>query len=161
MFVRTERLLLRPGWVEDAPALTDAYARDDSATTPGNATWPFLVSNTVNPPANARPDTADLYIFLRTVGAPSLIGRINLAKNDGDMELHYWIVPSHRGFGFATEAGRAVVAMARDTLRLDRLVSGIGIESPASERVLGKLGFTRTGSKFTLALGPPPLALAA
>ena len=29
MFARTARLLLRPGWVDDAPPLAEAFGRED------------------------------------------------------------------------------------------------------------------------------------
>ena len=77
---------------------------------------------------------------------PRLIGGIGVAERDGEAELGYWIVPSHWGRGYATEAGRAVIAAARDSLRIDRLVSGHFVDNPASGRVLRKLGFVATGS---------------
>ena len=55
-------------------------------------------------------------------------------------------MPSHWGRGYATEAGRAVIATVRDSLRIDRLVSGHFVDNPASGRVLRKLGFVATGS---------------
>ncbi len=175
MFARTERLLLRPGWVEDAPALTAAFAREDVVLKLATAPWPYTVSDAETYLGRSRTvGEADMLIFQRTMGAPRLIGGIGLADRDGDLELGYWIVPSHWGLGFATEAGHAVIAMARDTLRLDRIVSGHFTDNPASGRVLGKLGFTQTGSELrkssargldmqcvTMALDLHPMAMAA
>ena len=175
MFARTERLLLRPGWVEDAPALTAAFAREDVVLKLATAPWPYTVSDAETYLGRNRTvGEADMLIFQRTMGAPRLIGGIGLADRDGDLELGYWIVPSHWGLGFATEAGHAVIAMARDTLRLDRIVSGHFTDNPASGRVLGKLGFTQTGSEMrkssargldmqcvTMALDLHPMAMAA
>ncbi len=175
MFARTERLLLRPGWVEDAPALTDAFAREDVVLKLATAPWPYSVSDAETYLGRDRKaGEADLLIFQRTMGAPRLIGGIGLADRDADLELGYWIVPSHWGLGFATEAGNAVIAMARDTLRLDRIVSGHFTDNPASGRVLGKLGFKQTGSEMrksaarghdvpsvTMALDLHPMAMAA
>ena len=53
--------------------------------------------------------------------------------------------PSAWGRGYATEAGRAVVAIARHALGLKRLNAGHFIDNPASGRVLTKLGFRATG----------------
>ena len=47
--------------------------------------------------------------------------------------------------GFATEAASAVIAMARDSLRLPLLRATHFIDNPASGHVLRKLGFERTG----------------
>jgi RimJ/RimL family protein N-acetyltransferase len=149
MFARTERLLLRPGWVEDAPALTAAFAREDIVLNLATAPWPYNTDDAVAYLGRERKaGEADLLIFQRTMGAPRLIGGIGLADRDGELELGYWIVPSHWGLGFATEAGHAVIAMARETLRLQRLLSGHFIDNPASGRVLSKLGFRATGSEL-------------
>ncbi len=149
MFARTERLLLRPGWVEDAPALTEAFAREDIVMNLATAPWPYAIDEAeIYLGRSRKPGEADLLIFQRTMGPPRLIGGIGLADRDGEMELGYWIVPSHWGLGFATEAGRAVVAMARDTLRLTRLVSGHFTDNPASGHVLDKLGFVATGREM-------------
>ncbi len=175
MFARTERLLLRPGWIEDAPALTCAFAREEVVMTLARAPWPYSGDDAVAYLGRDRKaGEADLLIFQRTMGAPRLIGGIGLADRDGDLELGYWIVPSHWGLGFATEAGQAVIAMARETLRIDRLVSGHFVNNPASGRVLSKLGFSPTGQELrtsnarqqdlpciTMALDLHPLALAA
>jgi RimJ/RimL family protein N-acetyltransferase len=175
MFARTERLLLRPGWVEDAPALTEAFAREDVVMNLATAPWPYAVDDAFAYLGRDRTaGEADLLIFQRTMGAPRLIGGIGLAARGTDLELGYWIVPSHWGLGFATEAALAVVAMARDTLRLDRLVSGHFVDNPASRRVLDKLGFAPTGQELrvsnarganvpcvTMALDLQPMALAA
>jgi RimJ/RimL family protein N-acetyltransferase len=175
MFARTERLLLRPGWVEDAPALTEAFAREDVVMKLATAPWPYAIDNAVAYLGRDRKaGEIDMLIFQRTMRAPRLIGGIGLAARGHDLELGYWIVPSHWGLGFATEAGHAVVAMARDTLRVDRLVSGHFTDNPASGHVLRKLGFVPTGremqrsvarnadiSYITMGLTLQPMALAA
>jgi RimJ/RimL family protein N-acetyltransferase len=75
-----------------------------------------------------------------------LIGGIGIRRDaNGDDEFGYWLTPSAWGRGYATEAGRAVVRMARESLRLKRLVSGHFIDNPASGKVLRKLGFRPTG----------------
>ena len=149
MFIRTENLLLRPGWVDDAPALTEAFAREDVVMTLATAPWPYSVDDAVAYLGRERSThEVDLLIFLRTPGTPRLIGGIGIADRDGDSELGYWIVPSHWGRGYATEAARAVVAAARDSLRIDRLVSGHFTDNPAPGAVLRKLGFVAMGQEL-------------
>lgn len=41
MFARTPRLTLRPGWPEDAPALTQAIAHYDVACMLSRLPWPY------------------------------------------------------------------------------------------------------------------------
>jgi RimJ/RimL family protein N-acetyltransferase len=158
MFARTERLLLRPGWIQDAPALYRAIADEGVIRNLASPPWPYA-------PAHAeaflaterRAGEPSALIFLRTGAAPELIGTIGLGeKPDGARELGYWIARPHWGRGYATEAGRALLAFARDGLRLDRLQAGHFLDNPASGRVLEKLGFRPTGRtvpRFTAGRG--------
>ena len=52
---------------------------------------------------------------------------------------------SQLGFAKMLEAGRALIANARDTLRIDRMKASHFLDNPASGRVLAKLGFRPTG----------------
>ncbi|MEL6640172.1 MAG: GNAT family N-acetyltransferase, partial [Pseudomonadota bacterium] len=58
-----------------------------------------------------------------------------------DRELGYWLTPTAWGHGFATEAGRAVVAeMFADPI-VEVVQSSHFVENTASRNVLYKLGF--------------------
>ena len=149
MFIRTENLLLRPGWVDDAPALTEAFAREDVVMTLATAPWPYRLDDAVDYLSRERSaHEADLLIFLRTPGAPRLIGGVGIADRGSNSELGYWVVPSHWGRGYATEAARAVIAAARYSLPIDRLISGHFTDNPASGAVLRKLGFVASGEEL-------------
>jgi RimJ/RimL family protein N-acetyltransferase len=52
---------------------------------------------------------------------------------------------NHWGHGYATEAARAVIDHAFETLGHAQLVSGARVTNPASRRVLEKCGFQWTG----------------
>lgn len=150
MFIRTENLLPRPGWVEDAADLHAAFAHEEVVMTLARAPWPYALDDAVAYLGRERTSyEADLLIYLRTDHPPRLIGGISIAERSadhgGEAELGCWIVPSARGHGYATEAGRALIAAARDSLRIDRLASVHAVENPASGRVLRKLGFVPTG----------------
>ena len=148
MFARAERLLLRPGWVEDAPALFRAIADETIIRNLASAPWPYAPADAEAFLATERaPHDVSLLIFRRTAAAPELIGTIGLGRRpDGTVELGYWIARLHWGHGYATEAGRAVLAIARDGLRLRRLKAGHFTDNPTSGRVLEKLGFRPTGT---------------
>ncbi|MFM7028177.1 MAG: GNAT family N-acetyltransferase [Chakrabartia sp.] len=146
MFARTKRLVLRPGWTDDAPALAEAIGHEAVAKKLACLPWPYG-------PAEARafldrpydPTAPQLLIFLRTAGKPRLIGGVGLNPAGAAHEIGYWIAPEYWGLGFATEAAGALVDMARLTLRHPRLVARHFVDNPASANVLRKLGFTRTG----------------
>jgi len=147
MFARTERLLLRPGWKEDAPALFRAICDERIAGNLTTVSWPYRIEDAEAFLTREHgPDEYSMLITLRTSGAPEVIGNIGLKqKPDGRTVLGYWIAPSHWGRGYATEAGRAVVEIARDSLRLPALSASHFRDNPASGRVLRKIGFRPTG----------------
>ena len=147
MFARTERLLLRPGWAEDAPALARAIGEEAIVRNLASAPWPYdLTHARAFLETERRPDGASFLIFRRTNGAPRLIGAAGLGRSPEDgIELGYWISRPHWGLGYATEAGRAIVDIARHGLRLRKLSAGQFLDNPASGRVLEKLGFKPTG----------------
>ncbi len=147
MFVRTERLLLRPGWREDAPALHAAIADEAILRNLASAPWPYRPEDAEAFLATDRkPHEPAMLIFLRTQAAPELIGSVGFGRRpDGELEFGYWIARKHWGRGYATEAGCGAIEGARKSLRLARLNSAHFLDNPASGRVLEKLGFRATG----------------
>jgi RimJ/RimL family protein N-acetyltransferase len=146
MFARTERLLLRPGWIEDAPALFGAIADEAVVRNLATAPWPYTLDHArAFLATERRRNEPSLLIFLRTAGGPQLIGTIGLRRRSDALDLGYWIARPHWNRGYATEAGEAVVRIARESLRVPRLAAGHFLDNPASGRVLEKLGFRPTG----------------
>lgn len=146
MFARTERLLLRPGFVEDAPELAAAIGHDVVVRNLATAPSPYGVEDAHRFLAmESDPLRPNFLITQRTAGTPRIIGGIGISSSEtGGPELGYWIAPSHWGLGFATEAGRAVLHIAR-SMGLPKLKAGYFIDNPASGKVLRKLGFRPTG----------------
>jgi RimJ/RimL family protein N-acetyltransferase len=148
MFVRTDRLLLRPAWIEEAPALAAAIGDEAVVRNLATAPYPYSVADAeafLSRPADT--GLPALQIFARTGRGTRLIGGIGLHHGPaGDVELGYWIARAYWGLGFATEAGHAMVALAHGSLRLKRIVASHFIDNPASGRVLRKLGFRPTGA---------------
>lgn len=146
MFARTSRLLLRPGWPEDAPALAKAIADETIVRNLANAPWPYgLAEARAFLAAPKDPILPNLLLFARTDGDPVLVGSCGLIrKTSGAVVLGYWIARDHWGMGYATEAGRQMIEIAR-TIGLQRLDASYFADNPASGRVLEKLGFTPTG----------------
>jgi RimJ/RimL family protein N-acetyltransferase len=147
MFARTERLTLRPGWIEDAPALYSAIADEGIVRNLATAPWPYRPEDAESFLARDRGAAeASALVFLHTEGRPELIGGVGFGRMpDGRTELGYWLKRDCWGRGYATEAARALLAAARHSLRLKRLEAGHFLDNPASGRVLEKLGFRPTG----------------
>lgn len=146
MFARTQRLLLRPGFPEDAPALVDAIGDEAIVRNLATVPWPYRMRDAEAFLASPRdPVLPSLLIFERGDGAPQLVGSCGLGRRpSGSVELGYWIAKRFWGRGFATEVGAALVDIAR-ALGLRQLEGSHFIDNPASGRVLEKLGFQSTG----------------
>jgi len=146
MFARTPRLLLRPGFPEDAPALATAMSDAAIARNLAVVPWPYSLRDAEAFLASPRdPILPSLLIFERGAGAPQLVGSCGLGRRpSGAVEMGYWIARSHWGRGLATEACTALIDIAR-TLGLARLEASHFVDNPASARVLEKLGFESTG----------------
>ena len=146
MFARTPRLLLRPGFPEDAPALAAAIADKAIVMNLAVVPWPYSMRDAEAFLAKPRdPVLPSLLIFERGLRAPQLVGACGLARRpSGSVELGYWIARAYWGRGFATEACTALVEIAR-TLGLPSLEGSHFIDNPASARVPEKLGFESLG----------------
>jgi len=148
--IETERLVLRPLELEDAPWIARQSSRPQIARMTGRIPSP-------NPPLFAegfilmmraaelnRGDRVRL-IVLRGTGEPA--GVIGLNPHGGGVwELGYWLQPEAWGNGYATEAGRAMLDDAR-ARGVTRFQAGYFLENPASGKVLEKLGFHDTGER--------------
>ncbi|MFL6765316.1 MAG: GNAT family N-acetyltransferase [Sphingomicrobium sp.] len=146
MFARTPRLLLRPGFPEDAPALAVAISDQAIARNLANVPWPYSMRDAEAFLARPRdPILPSLLIFERGTGAPQLVGACGLGRRpSGSVEMGYWIAKPFWGRGYATEACTALVDIAR-TLALPSLEGSHFLDNPASARVLEKLGFEALG----------------
>lgn len=142
MFAITERLLLRPGWAEDAPALARAIGEEAVVRNLARVPWPYVLGDAER--FLAMPQHPKRPRFLITLrGNGELIGGGGL--HGEEPEIAYWLARAHWGRGYATEAGRALIAFADLSLRLPRLTGRHAIDNPASGRVLRKLGFVAAG----------------
>lgn len=148
MFIRSERLFLRPGWPEDWQELQPLIADDKVVRNLASAPWPYTREDArrfLDLPQEKRLPRL-LVTVPGTDGAP-MIGCIGLDRPGGDVELGYWIARGYWGRGYASEAARTIVDVAR-ALGHDRIVASHFLDNPASGRVLENAGFRRTGRIF-------------
>lgn len=147
MFIRSERLFLRPGWPEDWEELLARIADEAAIAANGPAEpWPGQ-SEPVRAFATAPQERLLPHFLVTLPGAEGarLLGCAGLSRGPaGDAELGFWIARPHWGQGYATEAARAVLGLAR-ALGHRRVLAHHRAESHASARVLAKVGFRRLG----------------
>jgi RimJ/RimL family protein N-acetyltransferase len=139
-------LLLRPGFPEDAPALAAAIGDEAIAKNLATVPWPYRMRDAEAFLASPRdPLLPSFLVFERTGAGPRLVGSCGIGRRpSGAVELGYWIARPFWGRGLATEAGTALVDIAR-ALRFTSLEASYFIDNPASGRVLEKLGFAPLG----------------
>lgn len=150
MFIRTQRLFLRPVFPEDWRAVLAGMSDGSVPRMIARAPWPYRAEDAIEY-CRAAPSRGPFVLAVTLPGekgAP-LIGQAGLApfdpERDGDaLELGYWIAPGRRGRGYAREAAGALIASAR-ALGVRRIVAGHFLDNPASGKVLRACGFRETG----------------
>lgn len=146
MFVRTQRLTLRPGWPEDAPDLARAIGHEAVCRNLRRAPWPYGEDAAARFMAEFQdPLSPKFLVFEHVGGSVRLIGAAAIQRvGEQPHELGYWLTPSAWGRGYATEACAAVLAAAR-ARGIRHVTSGHFVDNPASGKVLRKLGFRPSG----------------
>jgi len=158
IILKTERLLLRPPFMEDAVQIAERIGDKDIAWNLGRVPHPYQVSDAEawlqHVPAKWQDDTA--YVMAMTLPDDGLIGCVSMRLLPMDVwELGYWLGKSWWGQGYATEAAAALLGWAERDLSISRFSSGHFTDNPASGRILLKLGFKMVGEAelFGLARG--------
>ncbi len=165
MFIRSERLFLRPGWPEEWEDLLTLIDDEGVVRNLARAPWPYTAED-AKAFASLQSDGGEqerllpnFFVTLpggaREADGARLIGSVGLSRDGDEVELGYWIGRPFWGQGYATEAARAVLSLAR-SLGHRRLVASHFVDNPASARVLRKLGFCPTGvvrDRFSLGRG--------
>lgn len=142
MFIRTERLFLRPAWPEDCQDLYAALSHEAVVRNLSRVPWPYTLDDArafVGRPQDRR--HPHFLVTLPGARGARVIGGIGLTEEEGGAHLGYWLTPEVWGRGYATEAVRAVLRLAR-TLGHREVSARHRIDNPASGRVLEKAGFS-------------------
>lgn len=146
MFIRSERLFLRPGFPEDAADLT-ALLRAPLKTNVGLDAVPDLAVDPASALCHDRgPRLPGFLMTLPSAEGSRLIGAVGLGRDGGDVALGYLLAESHWGQGLAAEAARALLGLAR-VLGHARVIAHQFIDDRASLLVLTRAGFRATGEQ--------------
>ena len=150
--IETDRLILRPFAMDDAPAMYRNWASDDAVTK--HLTWPTHPSVEVTKMVLAdwtasyiRDDYYQWAIVLKENG-PEPIGSISAVhiheKIDGAV-MGYCMGRSHWGKGIMTEALTALIDFFFTEVGVNRIEADHDPNNPASGRVMEKSGMRHEG----------------
>ncbi|MEI6520228.1 MAG: GNAT family N-acetyltransferase [bacterium] len=146
----TERLILRPFELNDAPIIQQLVGDPAIADTTLNIPHPYLDGMAEGWIATHQPQfeigaSVVFAITLRTTD--ELIGSIGLGieRRHDRAELGYWVGVPYWGKGYCTEAGRELFAYGFTDLALNRIYSCHFTRNPASGKVMQKLGMIQEG----------------
>jgi len=155
MFHRSERLFLRPAWPEDWEAIYRGISDEETVHNLARAPWPYE-------PEHARDFTnraQDQFLpdFVVTLPEDGVIGSAGMGIDEAteQVQMGYWIARDYWGRGYATEAARAVLSVAK-AIGHKRITASHFVDNPGSGKVLRKAGFQPTGEirpGFSLARG--------
>lgn len=146
--LETERLVLRPMRLEDAPAIQRHFPHWDVVRhLLAKVPWPYpedgALTN-VRECLEKRARDEQLYWAITWKGGDDeLIGRIDLRPDGGDHEMRgFWLAREHWGQGLMTEAAEAVTAYAFEVLAWPFIEVSNAATNAASHRIKEKQGFT-------------------
>ena len=146
----TDRLKIRSGAIEDVELVWSA------TLFPGFNDW-----MTWDPPENRSEleeisrkndrewSAGNSYTFtIELLSSSKGIGRVRVRRIDGpnSWNIGYWVHPDYWGNGYATEAAKAVLNFIDSELSAETVRTAHAIANAASQRVIEKLGFIRTGT---------------
>ena len=143
MILKTERLILRPWYEEDAEDLYK-YAKDpDIGPIAG---WPphKSVENSLEIIRNvlAVPETYAVCLKENNKAIGSIgLHRNDLAEREDELELGYWLGKPFWGQEIIPEAGREILRHAFEDLKMNAVWCGHYDGNTKSRRVMEKLGF--------------------
>lgn len=151
----TPRLILRPLRWATALAILEGRRQPDWAAdypTEGDIGIAGLLQR-AGPPAAGSTPGAWCHRQVVERGGGMAIGGIGFHSPPaaGVVELGYGIVPSHQGRGYATEAVKAMVALAWSDPQVRAVTANTDLDNIASQRVLEKAGFEPKRSAISVA----------
>lgn len=145
--IETERLLLRPWTLDDAPALQRLASAKEIADGMVSLPHPYPAGGAAEWIASVLADGGRRRFAIVRRADGVLVGSIGLALEEQHRraEVGYFVGVEHWNRGYATEAVRAVLAYGFRELGLNRIFAHHFVRNPASGRVLEKAGMRREG----------------
>jgi ribosomal-protein-alanine N-acetyltransferase len=146
----TQRLVLRPFTLEDAPAVQRLAGAREVAATMRAVPHPYengVAEQWISTHQEAFESGRQVHFAVVLRDGLALCGSTSLVINqqDNSATLGYWIGLPYWGQGYATEAAQAVVSYGFEVLKLHRIHARHFKSNAASGRVLQKVGMVYEG----------------
>lgn len=147
----TERLILRPLTLEDAPVIQQLAGRKEIADTTISIPHPYSEQQArdwISDHMEACAQLKGVVFGVELTHTNQLIGTIGLREIDQEhlqAEMGFWIGTHWWGRGYATEAAKRAIRFGFEELGLNRIYAHHMVRNPASGRVLEKSGMQREG----------------
>ena len=155
---KSERFLMRQPEEKDASQIACSVNDKDMARNLARLPHPYAPKDALDwvaYAAKAREQGTE-YAFVITHEEAGVIGSVGFNRSSGEAwEIGYWVDKAVQGKGVATEAAAALMKWGAAKFGVTQFVAGHFQDTPASGRVLEKVGFERVGEKqlFSLARG--------
>lgn len=150
MYLKTERLILRPFANEDAPILGRLIGAYEISVTTLNIPHPYPEGAAEEYIQRTREgfERGDAFNFALTLAADgAFIGSMSIHANwkHHRAEVGYWTGVPYWNQGYASEALRRVIQFGFEVLELNRIEARYFRENGASRRVMEKAGMVYEG----------------
>ena len=144
--LRTERLVLRPFTLDDAPAVQQLAGAYEVALNTLMIPHPYPEGAAAQWIGMHQADWDEDRLVHFAIDDGQVAGAMGLVlKGDGIAEIGYWIGVPFWGRGYASEAALEVMRYGFEELGLHRIFAQHFTRNPASGRVLQKIGMVYEG----------------
>jgi [ribosomal protein S5]-alanine N-acetyltransferase len=148
--LHTERLILRPFILDDAPAVKILAGERKIADTTSLIPHPYQLEDAVNwimTHSDSFEKRREVVFAITLRESGELVGAIGLGidRHNQLAEMGYWVGVPYWNNGYCTEAARAVLSYAFEKLELNRVEARHMTRNPSSGRIMEKIGMQLEG----------------
>jgi RimJ/RimL family protein N-acetyltransferase len=145
--LETSRLILRAPSLDEAAAIALLANNRKIAEMTALLPHPYDIEDATRWITSLPTETGNWNFGIFAKNSGNLVGVCGYGKRqDRGPEISYWIGEPFWGYGYATEAMRAVIDHLFSITALDEIAAGCRVTNVASRRVLEKCGFQWTGA---------------
>jgi RimJ/RimL family protein N-acetyltransferase len=146
----TDRLILRPFYIDDSPRVQELAGDQAVAEMTLNIPHPYqdgMAELWISTHQESFKNESSITLAITLKETDQVIGAIELDLNRKHHfgELGYWVGKPYWNQGYCTEAAKEVVRYGFENLELNRIQARTMVNNLASARVMEKIGMRREG----------------